>query len=1113
VLDGRTIHVLQAQMEVEEFPEGSEFARQLGFQTILNVPLMREGTAIGTISLRRTEARRFTERQIELLKTFADQAVIAIENVRLFKELEARNAELSEALEQQTATSEILRVISSSPTDVQPVFDTIVRSAVRLCEGLYGSAVRFDGELMHLAAGYNYTPEVDRALRQASPMRPDRRMMSGRAILSRAVVQVEDALDDPEYAQHVARAGGFRGMLAVPMLREGNPVGAIVVNRGQPGPFSAAQINLLKTFADQAVIAIENVRLFTELQARNRDLTEALEQQTATSNILRVISGSPTDIQPVMDAVAENAARVCGADDALILRLHGDRLRFAAGVGSIPKFAQVDVPVTRGWPSSRAVIDRRTIHIHDMAAESEAEYPEAKARQQLIGFRTLLATPLLREGVPIGAILIRRMDVRPFSEKQVKLLETFADQAVIAIENVRLFKELETRNRELTDALARQTATAEVLRVISRSQTDVQPVFDTIVQSAEELCNGLFGALVRFDGNQLHFVAQHNFSQDALDEVHRIWPTRPTRASGAGRAILERAVVQIADIELDPEYGLQRLSRAVGHRSSIYVPMLRDGAPIGVIVVARAELGLFADNQVELLKTFGDQAVIAIENVRLFTELEARNRDLTEALERQTATAEILRVISQSQTEVQPVFDAIVDNTMRLFRAWAAGIVRSDGQLLHLIAARGGRPGSEQHLREQSPWPVHGANPAARCIADRTVIHVPDTESDPTLDQAMRDLARTRGWRSVLCAPMLRDRQPIGAIWVSRAEASAFSSAEIALLQTFADQAVIAIENARLLGELRARTGELTRSVEELTALGDVGQALSSTLDLETVLQTIVTRANQLAGTAGCSILEYDEPRQEFRLRVSHYADARDVPVLPAVGGVTVIARGQGLTTQVIELRQPVQIHDIAVEGAYDSPVRQPLIEAGHRALLGVPLLREDDVIGVLTVTRKTPGEFAPEIVRLLTTFATQSALAIQNARLFKEIEAKSRELEAASRHKSEYLANMSHELRTPLNAVIGFSEVLLDRLFGEGEREAGGVSPGHSLLRAPPAVSDQRHPRPLEDRGGAHGAGAGAVPSPGRHRQRRHPDQGARRPPRHRPPRGRGPAARGGRR
>jgi signal transduction histidine kinase len=313
-----------------------------------------------------------------------------------------------------------------------------------------------------------------------------------------------------------------------------------------------------------------------------------------------------------------------------------------------------------------------------------------------------------------------------------------------------------------------------------------------------------------------------------------------------------------------------------------------------------------------------------------------------------------------------------------------------------------------------------------RAILERTVVHVPDVELDAEyMPEFIRLAGFFRSFRSVLAVPMLRDGVPLGAITVGRATPGSFADNQIALLQTFADQAVIAIENVRLFTELK-------RSVDELTALGDVGRALSSTLNLEAVLQTIVTRATQLTETAGCVIWEYDRPREEFRLRVSHYADDTDAAILPAPGGVTTIPRGQGLTTQVMEERQAVQIPDITAEGAYESPVRTPLIDAGHRALLGVPLLSEDQVIGVLAVTRKTPGEFEPEVIRLLSTFATQSALAIQNARLFLEIEDKSRQLEAASRHKSEFLANMSHELRTPLNAIIGFSEVLSEKMFGE---------------------------------------------------------------------------------
>src|SRR5262245_44231895 len=582
-----------------------------------------------------------------------------------------------------------------------------------------------------------------------------------------------------------------------------------------------------------------------EVERLRRSLTEALEQQAATAGILRVISSSPTELQPGLDAVAESAARLCGADDVTIHLVDGELLRLTAKRGSIPT-AEVR-PIVRTRHIGRAVVDRRTIIVPDMQAALD-EFPDAAPYKDV---RTALATPLIREGVAIGVIQIRRTVLRPFSDEQIALLETFADQAVIAIENVRLFKELAARNRDLSEALEQPTATGEILRVISQSQTDVQPVFDTIARNAVRLCAAAFSYVFRFDGQLMHVAAHHNVSDEGLKALAQQWPMAPNRRSIPARAVLDRTVVHVHDALGEPAYQYMATARALGLRTLMAVPILRDGHPVGAIAVCRQRVEPFSDRQIELVKTFADQAVIAIENVRLFK-------------------------------------------------------------------------------------------------------------------------------------------------------------------------------------ELQARTAQLTHSVEELTALGEVGRALSSTLDLETVLQTIVARANQLAATAGCTIWEYDEPRAEFRLRASHYAEAADAAVLQAPDRVTRISRGQGVTTQVVARRGPVQVHDITIEGAYESPTRQSLVAAGHRALLGVQLVREDEVIGVLAVTRKTPGEFEAEIVRLLSTFAAQSALAIQNARLFLEIEDKSRQLEIASRHKSEFLANMSHELRTPLNAIIGFSEVLTDRMFGE---------------------------------------------------------------------------------
>ena len=574
----------------------------------------------------------------------------------------------------------------------------------------------------------------------------------------------------------------------------------------------------------------------------------------------------------------------------------------------------------------------------------------------------------------------------------------------------------------MTEALEQQTATSEILRVISGSPTDVQPVFNAILESAVRLCGATVASVYRFDGERLDQVAAHN-SAPAREVGDEIFGRAPSRDTVAGLTVLDSQVVHIEDARETGPPAVRRFAELLNFRGILGVPMLRGGMPIGSIVVTHPAVG-FSAKQIELLKTFADQAVIAIENVRLFNETK-------EALEQQTATAEILRVIASSPTDVQPVFQSIAESSVRLSGALFGSVYRFDGELIHMVAHHNYSPAALEFSERNFPIPPARQAFTARAILERSVVHVPDVAEDPERLEA-RDLAHVVGFRGVLSVPMLREGSPIGAITVWRATVGPFSDRQIALLETFASQAVLAIENVRLFQELRARTAELGRSVDELTALGDVGRALSSTLDLENVLETIVIRATQLAGVSAGQIWEYVEPREEFRLRASHYVDAPDAAILPAPGGVTTIPRGTGLNTQVTDLRQAVQIPDITVEGAYESPVRNALIDAGHRALLGVPLLREDEVIGVLVVTSKRPGTFDADIVRLLTAFATQSALAIQNARLFHEVQDKSRLLETASRHKSEFLANMSHELRTPLNAILGFSEVLAERMFGE---------------------------------------------------------------------------------
>jgi two-component system, NtrC family, sensor kinase len=569
--------------------------------------------------------------------------------------------------------------------------------------------------------------------------------------------------------------------------------------------------------------------------------------------------------------------------------------------------------------------------------------------------------------------------------------------------------------RQLAEAIEQQAATARILDAISRARGDLGPVMQTLAESAARLCDASDAQIFRIDGDAFHLAASHG----------PLGPARPvpvTRGSVIGRAVIDGQTIHVRDVAAAVDEFPDSMAWRTGRRSVLAEPLLRDGAAIGVILIRRMEPRPFSERQLALLKAFAAQAVIAIENVRLYTELQARNRELTDSLTQQTATAEILRVISSSPADLQPVLDTVVESAARYCGATDAQIWRRDDEGVRLVAHHGPLASPLGRV-----LPLARETITALSVLEQRVVHVPDVAAVAAEFPRTWHHARELGFHASVAVPLMREGAAIGALQLRRGEAGPFTDTQIQLLHTFADQAVIAIENVRLFKALEARTGELTRTVEQLTALGEVGRAVGSTLDLATVLTTIVSRAVELSGLDGGVVFEYDETAEEF----VHRAATETGGALAQARRATRARKGEGVIGRTAITREPVQVPDITVPGVYEGRLRENLIASGIRAILAMPMAHHDRLVGCIAVTRNRPGEFPAETIDLLRAFATQSALAIQNARLFSEIEGQSRQLEAASRHKSEFLANMSHELRTPLNAIIGFSEVLIQRMFG----------------------------------------------------------------------------------
>jgi GAF domain-containing protein len=1016
VLRRELVHIADVLAEDWIGEESRGVARRMGYRAVAVAPMLREGKALGVIGVTRARPGSFSERELALLTTFAEQAAIALENVRLFNETR-------EALDRQTATAEVLKVIASSPSDVQPVFEAIIRSASRLSGGCSVNLSRLIGDELHLVAYTPVNPRADEILRNAFPVSVNETARPlAEAVHRRSPYFVSDFETDTDVgpkAREVMRARGFRSTLYVPLMRGDVVHGVMHVSKVEPGPFPTQWIDLLRTFADQAVIAIENVRLFKELQGRNRELTEALDQQTATSEVLKIISRSRFDLQPVLETLIENAARLCHAKSGVVWRFDGQLQRLEAAYNVSPEFKEFvekhPIESNRGTAAGRAALEGRTVHIADVSADPDYTYPAS----HLVGdIRSILGVPMLRTGVPIGVMTIWRNEVQPFSDRQIQLLTTFADQAAIAIDNVRLFKEIQARNRELTESLEQQTATGEILKVISSSPTNLAPVFDAVAASAARLCDAPDVVILRAEDKVLRYATSVGpFGRTVASDL--AIPIK--RDSVASRAVADRATVHVHDLaaESDEEYPIGKaLQQRYGHRTMVATPLLRGDTALGVITLLRKEVRPFSDKQIGLLQTFADQAVIAIENARLFREIQERNAELKQALDFQQATGEILASISSSITDANPVFDTIVRNVLRLLRSQFAAVelIRSDQ--IELAAFRG-EPGWETRLTELYPHALDAHSVTGRAVMSKQVVQFAGLEHDPSAPARSREIAGTGDYQTVIVAPLILGEKVIGAIATARRDAVPFDDKQIALIQTFADQAVIAIENARLFNETK-------EALEQQTATAEILAVISgSPTSTEPVFNTILESGTRLCEADMGILFRYDAGTfQMVALRVPDPVFAEFLRQPIQAGPKTGLGR-------IERDRAPVHIPDLLDDDAYrqGDPLRMRSVQLGGvRTWLGVPMLREGELIGALAIYRKEVRPYDERQLALLKTFADQAVIAIENVRLFNEIQEKSRQLEKADRHKSEFLANMSHELRTPLNAIIGFTRIVMRR-------------------------------------------------------------------------------------
>ena len=733
-------------------------------------------------------------------------------------------------LEGQTATSDILRAIAASPGDAEGSLRKIAETTARLF-GAAGVSFRIaEGEAFKWSVGVGQGAEqITTSLYDDPALRPTvgGRNLPGTVVRENRQVHLPDLdhLDD-EFADWpgppVARRAGIRTMVGTPLRTKGSAIGALAVYRNVPQPFEPAELQLLQSFADQAVIAIENARLLTELR-------ESLAQQTATADVLGVINVSGGDLQPVFEVMVEKARRLCEADAGHLVLPVGDDYRSVAVSAMSTEMTELIQSISyapgRGTAIGRALAERRPVQISDIGADNEHAGREAAHK----GFiRTILSVPLLRGGEAIGAFGLSRQRVEPFTEKQIELVKNFAAQAVIAIENARLLT-------ELRETLEQQTATADVLRVISSSPGDLAPVFASILDNATRICQARFGSLFLRQGEALRVAAHHGSLTKAWDEQWRVGTVlEPDTGLQAFQTVAGRQPIQVLDLSTAPAY-------LAGQSQSGQLGRGRRHSDDAHRADAQGRRGDRRHHGLSHRSSrIHRQANCACDELCRASRHRHREHPALKRVARvageQTATADVLSVISSSPGDLQPVFNAMLENGARLCEAQFGNLLLREGEMLRISAMYNMTPEFTERFQREPVFRPGPLAPITRALTNKEFVHVVDLRQDAAYkerDPPVVSVVDEGGARSMIVVPMLKEGEAIGALSIFRQAVRPFTDKQIALVTSFASQAVIAIENARLLTALRERTDELGQLVEELRALGEISQAVNSTLDLQ----------------------------------------------------------------------------------------------------------------------------------------------------------------------------------------------------------------------------------------------------------------------------------------